>query len=246
MKLPGKKIWKESWQKKASSLYFPGVRTNEWLKIKHHSSAEVIIAGFTEPAGARKYFGALVLGIRSGDQLLYAGHTGSGFNESSLKEMYGKLKPLIKKESPFKEAVKTNAPVTWVKPVLVCEVKFTEWTNDNKMRHPIFLRLRTDKKINEITMANIKSSKPVEAPDEKQNEEIFSFGRIKVKTTNLNKIFWPDEGITKGMVIDYYQQVADYILPYLKDRPQSLKEIQMEFWIKVFFIKMQGMKHHHG
>jgi bifunctional non-homologous end joining protein LigD len=236
----GKKDMEGIMAKKASSLYYPGVRTNEWLKIKHHKSAEVIIAGFTKPAGARKYFGALVLGIRSGDQLVYAGHTGSGFSESGLKEMYGKLKPLIKKESPFKQSVKTNAPVTWVKPVLVCEVKFTEWTTDNKMRHPIFLRLRTDKKINEITMTNIKSPKPVEAPGEKQNEEILSFGRIKVKTTNLNKIFWPDEGITKGMVIDYYQQMADYILPYLKDRPQSLRRNPNGILDKGFFHKDAG------
>jgi bifunctional non-homologous end joining protein LigD len=243
--------------KKADSLYYPGVRTNEWLKIKHHKSAEVIITGFTKPTGARKYFGALVLGIRSGDKLQYAGHTGSGFSESGLKEMYDKLKPLIKKESPFDEVVKTNAPVTWVKPVLIAEIKFTEWTTDNKMRHPIFMRLRTDKKINEITMANVKATKPAIKKEKVAglsaqgsqlkahssfglNEKIISFGRTKVKTTNLNKIFWPDEGITKGMVIDYYQQMADYILPYLKDRPQSLKRNPNGILDKGFFHKDAG------
>lgn len=223
--------------KKANSFYYPGVRTNEWLKIKHHKSAEVIVAGFTQPAGSRKYFGALVLGIRSGKQLKYAGHTGSGFNEVSLKEIYSKLKPLIKKDSPFDEAVKTNAPVTWVQPVLVAEMKFTEWTNDGKMRHPIFLRLRDDKKINQITMANVKAVKPAEVSE---NEKQLVFGKTKVKLTNLSKIFWPDEGITKGMVIEYYQQMADYILPYLKDRPQSLKRNPNGILDKGFFHKDAG------
>jgi len=236
----GKKDMEGIMAKKADSLYYPGTRTNEWLKIKHHKSAEVIIAGFTKPTGARKYFGALVLGIRSKDKLQYAGHTGSGFSETGLAEMYKKLKPLVKKQSPFDEVIKTNAPVTWVKPLLIAEVKFTEWTNDNKMRHPIFLRLRNDKKINEVTMANVKSSLPAKEPGEKKNEAIVSFGRIKVKTTNLNKIFWPDEGITKGMVIDYYQQMADYILPYLKDRPQSLKRNPNGILDKGFFHKDAG------
>lgn len=223
--------------KKAGSHYYPGVRTNEWLKIKNHRSAEVVIAGFTKPTGSRKYFGALVLGIRSGKQLKYAGHTGTGFNQASLKEIYAQLKPLITKQSPFTEAVKTNAPVTWVKPVLIAEIKFTEWTNDGKMRHPVFLRLRTDKKLNEITMENLKTAKPTEASG---NEKQLVFGKTKVKLTNLNKIFWPDEGITKGMLIDYYQQMADVILPYLKDRPQSLKRNPNGILDKGFFHKDAG------
>ncbi len=230
--------------KKSVSHYYPGQRTNEWLKIKHHKSQEVIITGFTEPTGSRKYFGALVLGVYSGDKLMYVGHTGSGFTDQLLKQMYDKLKPLIQKKSPFDEVIKTNAPVTWVKPTLIGEVKFTEWTTDNKMRHPIFLRLRTDKLLKEITMANIKPAKTVIAKKEKEieseNEKIISFGRTKVKTTNLNKIFWPDEGFTKGMVINYYQQVAGYILPYLKDRPQSLKRNPNGILDQGFFHKDAG------
>ncbi|MEO6306239.1 MAG: non-homologous end-joining DNA ligase, partial [Bacteroidia bacterium] len=116
--------------KKADSFYHSGTRTNEWLKIKHHQSQEAIIAGFTEPTGSRKYFGALVLGIRDGKELKYVGHTGSGFDHESLKKMSALLKPLIQKRSPFKEDVKTNMPVTWVKPKLVCEIKYTEITHD--------------------------------------------------------------------------------------------------------------------
>jgi bifunctional non-homologous end joining protein LigD len=227
--------------KKASSQYYPGVRSDEWLKIKNHRSVEVVIAGFTAPAGSRKYFGALVLGIPEEGKLKYAGHTGSGFDEQKLKELYSLLKPLIRNRSPFAEAVKTNAPVTWVKPALVCEVKFTEWTKDKRMRHPIFLRMRPDKSIKDTAMQK-KKKRSVKAgvTGEAGNEKILAFGSTKVKTTNLDKIFWPKEKITKGMVIDYYQQMAAYILPYLKDRPQSLKRNPNGILDKGFFHKDAG------
>ena len=233
--------------KKADSLYYPGKRTNEWLKIKHHKSEEAIIVGFTAPRGGRKYFGALVLGIKKDGKLLYAGHTGSGFNEQSLKELYDKLVPIVQTESPFSEKVKTNMPVTWVAPQYVCELKFTEWTRDGKMRHPIFLRLRQDK-MPEVVHSKQKEStgmkaakkiiKKSSAPkaslkakeEEKLNKEVvanekektYVIGNTKVKTTNRTKIFFPDDGITKGDIVDYYEKMADYILPYLKDRPESL------------------------
>jgi bifunctional non-homologous end joining protein LigD len=213
--------------KKSDSLYRPGVRTGEWLKIKNHKSQEAIITGFTKPTGSRKYFGALVLGIRDGDALKYIGHTGSGFDSETLSEMNKLLKPLIQKKSPFEETIKTNMPVTWVKPVLVCEIKFTEWTRDGKMRHPIFLRLRNDKKAKDVTTEAVtpvkKATKRVVEKVVDKSENEISFGKIKVKITNREKIFWPEEKITKGDVIDYYMSVSKYILPYLKDRPQSLK-----------------------
>ena len=229
--------------KKAQSLYHPGARTGDWLKIKYHKSQEVIIAGFTQPTGSRKYFGALVLALPDGNKLNYVGHTGSGFTDKDLKEIFEMLKPLIQKKSPFDEVVKTNAPVTWIKPTLVAEIKFIEWTTDNKMRHPIFLRLRDDKPVKEIYMASIKKAKSqMQQPvaEEKPNEAIRAFGKIKVNTTNLNKVYFPDEVITKGMVIEYYQQVADYILPYLKDRPQSLKRNPNGILDNGFFHKDAG------
>jgi bifunctional non-homologous end joining protein LigD len=218
--------------KKADSLYHPGVRTGEWLKIKNHKSQEAIIGGFTEPTGSRMHFGALVLGMMDGDRLKYIGHTGSGFNMATLNEMRKLLKPLIQKRSPFKETIKTNMPVTWVKPILVCEIKFTEWTRDGKMRHPIFLRLRNDKKAKDVTATALKPVKKAtkkvvgkrnDSAGNDDNDKEISFGKIKVKTTNRKKIFWPEEKITKGDVIDYYISISKYILPYLKDRPQSLK-----------------------
>jgi len=228
--------------KKANSRYYPGVRTNEWLKIKHHKSQEVIIAGFTAPTGSRQYFGALVLGIYMEGKLKYVGHTGSGFNDADLKKIYALLKPLIQKVSPFDEVIKTNAPVTWVKPKLIGEIKFTEWTTDQKMRHPIFLGLRTDKSLKEITMATTKTITAPKAKKEtkKESGDDISFGKIKVKITNPDKIYFPDDKVTKGMVIDYYQQIAEYILPYLKDRPQSLKRNPNGITDNGFFHKDAG------
>ncbi|CAA9888689.1 Bifunctional non-homologous end joining protein LigD (fragment) [Candidatus Methylobacter favarea] len=134
--LAGEKNREGIMAKKADSRYLPGRRTANWLKIKYHKTMDAIIGGFTEPAGERKYFGALVLGLKQGDTLEYIGHTGSGFNASLLKKIYEQLQPLITFQSPFDERVKTNTPVTWVKPAIVCEVKFTEKTRDGKLRHP--------------------------------------------------------------------------------------------------------------
>ncbi|MCE3229066.1 MAG: ATP-dependent ligase LigD phosphoesterase module / ATP-dependent ligase LigD polymerase [Bacteroidetes bacterium] len=246
--------------KKADSLYSSGARTGEWLKIKHHKTQEAVIAGFTEPGGSRKNFGALILGIYDKGKLKYIGHTGSGFNIKGLNEMSRLLKPLIRKNSPFQESVKTNMPATWVKPELVCEIKFTEWTRDGSLRHPIFLRLRDDKKASEVTM---NATKPVKAPkksaakkttakktktkksgnspaEEPLKEKFLKFGKTKVKTTNLQKIFWPEEGITKGDVINYYQSISKYILPYLKDRPESLLRNPNGINAPAFFHKDAG------
>ena len=237
--------------KKADSQYYIGKRTNEWLKIKNHKTQEAIITGYTDPGGSRKFFGALVLGIKDGDKLKYIGHTGSGFNQQSLKEMWDLLQPLKQTKSPFDEKVKTNMPVTWVKPKLVCEIKFTEVTRDGMLRHPIFLHLRNDKPVKEVTMANTKTvkkseirkidkgEKNIEKPAS-ETDKTFTFGKIKVKATNVNKIYFPDDEITKGDVITYYQQIADYILPYLKGRPQSLLRMPNGINAPGFFHKDAG------
>lgn len=136
--------------KRAESEYYPGVRTGEWLKIKNHKGQEAVIVGFTAPRKSRKFFGALVLGVYEGNELKYAGHTGTGFNDRTLKALYEKLKPLVRENSPFKERIKTNMPVTWVEPKLVGNIKFTEITKDGIMRQPVFLGLREDKEPDEV------------------------------------------------------------------------------------------------
>ncbi|HMC99363.1 MAG TPA: hypothetical protein VKH37_04390, partial [Ferruginibacter sp.] len=227
--------------KDAKSEYHKGTRSSDWLKIKHHRSEEVVIVGYTEPTGARKHFGALVLAVRSEHGLKYAGHTGSGFSDKLLKEVYDKLQPIITATPPFTEKVKTNMPVTWVKPKYVCEIKFTEWTNDGKMRHPIFLRMREDKKTKEVVMKSTATPKVKKAVSTKDsNEGLEKIGKVQVKITNRQKIYWPDEGITKGEMIDYYQSMADYVLPYLKDRPESLRRSPNGIADKGFYHKDAG------
>jgi bifunctional non-homologous end joining protein LigD len=230
--------------KNIKSKYYPGKRTTDWLKIKHHKTEEAIIAGYTEPSGARKYFGALILATRDGENLKYIGHTGTGFNYSSLKEMHQRLQPLIQQQSPFNEKIKTNMPVTWVKPELICEVKYSEITSDGKLRHPVFLHLRDDKNINEITMATVAPSvkkptgkKPAADDQSADIETTFTFGTIKIKVSNPNKIYFPEDGITKGDVINYYISMAGYILPYLKGRPESLLRNPNGIHSKGFFHK---------
>lgn len=131
--------------KDGASPYREGVRGREWLKIKTHQRQEVVVAGFTAPQRARKLFGALVTGVYKGKKLTYTGHVGGGFDTKGLKEAYAKLRPLIRSTSPFEEKIKTNTPVRWVKPVLVCDVAFAGWTDEGHMRHPIFVGWREDK-----------------------------------------------------------------------------------------------------
>ena len=227
--------------KKMDSKYYPGKRSSDWLKIKNHKTAEAIIAGYTAPMGARKYFGALILASKKGDKFEYIGHTGTGFDQESLKDMFNLLQPLIQKNSPFDEKIKTNAPVTWVKPKLIAEIKYSEVTADGRFRHPVFLHLRDDKTIKEINMenmkkeklpgkkkppsaknVNVKSSPLTKKDEEKEASKIYTFGKAKVIVTHPHKIYFPEEKITKGDVVDYYISMAEYILPYLKGRPESL------------------------
>jgi bifunctional non-homologous end joining protein LigD len=136
--------------KQAQSAYETDRRSRQWLKVKTRQTQEAVIAGFTEPGGSRKHFGALVLGVFEGDRLVYIGHVGGGFSERDLKDIREQLEPLVRKECPFPAEPETNARVTWVKPELVCEVNLSGWTEDGVMRQPVFLRLREDKAAGEV------------------------------------------------------------------------------------------------
>jgi bifunctional non-homologous end joining protein LigD len=131
--------------KHSQSTYEAGSRTRQWLKVKTRLTQEGVIAGFTEPGGSRKYFGSLVLGAYEGGQLISIGSVGSGFTAKDLQSIREQLDPLAQKECPFSVQPETNAPVTWVRPELVCEVGLSGWTEDGSMRQPVFLRLREDK-----------------------------------------------------------------------------------------------------
>jgi bifunctional non-homologous end joining protein LigD len=136
--------------KLSTSRYHSGVRTRDWLKVKASQEQEVVIVGFTAPRRSRKYFGALVLAVREGKRWEYAGRAGTGFDAETLRSLHERLVPLITETKPIARKVPDAANTTWVKPKLVAEVKFTEWTAAGEMRHPVFLGLRTDKKANDV------------------------------------------------------------------------------------------------
>jgi bifunctional non-homologous end joining protein LigD len=138
--------------KRADSRYLPGARSTDWLKIKTAKRQEVVIVGFTAPRRSRRYFGSLVLAVRDGAAWRYVGHVGTGFSQATLGELYAKLSPLRTDSSPFKERVKNEEATTWVKPRLVVEVKFAEWTAAEEMRRPAFVGLRQDKEPEEVVL----------------------------------------------------------------------------------------------
>jgi bifunctional non-homologous end joining protein LigD len=202
--------------KKKSSTYREGIRSEEWIKIKNHNTDEAVILGYTQPKGSRKYFGSLILAKYHEGELRFAGHVGTGFNDKSLKEIHGILEPLETKKMPFDKNPPTNTPPTWVKPRLVCTVKYAELTNDGLFRHPVFIGLRED------LDAELLYEESVGKNTSTVNEPASSPSNPEVKYTNRDKLYWKKEKITKGDLIDYYLSVSDYILPHLKDRAQSL------------------------
>lgn len=304
--------------KKADSPYRIDTRSKDWLKVKTHMRQEAIICGFTEARGGRKYFGALVLGVYDGKELKYIGHTGGGFNEKSLSEVKNKLKPLITGKMPFKTKPKTNTPVTWVEPVLVCEVEFQEWTEGGHMRQPIFQGMRIDKEAKEVRRESAEHTKNIKtvkanasehslriihpgeqgaaaatakapkkaakkvakkaakkaakktakkeaAPAKKTAakkaassessktsvpevkigngvDQVITLNGQELQLTNLMKVYWKKEGFTKLDLVNYYGKIAPYIMPYLKDRPESLNRHPNGITGKNFFQKNVGGK----
>lgn len=223
--------------KKADSLYRENHRSNDWLKIKITDTEEVIICGYTAPQGSRKYFGALILGRYRGDDLLYCGHTGTGFNRESLRVVYEVLQPLVVRQSPFEEEPVPNAPVRWVRPEVVCEIKFSEVTQRGIFRHPVFVALREDKAPEEIQIKteSMKTKKTAASSDNSTR-----IGKYKVKLTHQDKIYFPKDKITKGDLVEYYQSVAEYILPHLKNRPLSLNRFPNGIEADHFYHKDAG------
>lgn len=153
--------------KLASGTYESAKRTREWLKVKASQEQEVVIVGFTKPRGSRKCFGALLLAVRDGRRWKYAGRVGAGFSEKTLRALYAQMVPLITSAKPIEKKVPSEANTTWVKPKLVAEIKFTEWTAGGEMRHPVFLGLRTDKPATEVIREVPKSAKALKAAAER-------------------------------------------------------------------------------
>ncbi len=235
--------------KRRDSRYEAAKRTDAWLKIKATHSDEFVVGGYTVGSGSRaSTFGSLIVGLyENGDKkLTYVGHAGSGFDDRTLDAIYARLQPLRTDECPFKGEVptmgrwvrpgKVDGPITWVKPELVAQVKYTERTSDGILRAPVFMGLRDDKAAREV-----KSVETVAAPrtDSAESSEVVAQleqhagNSLKLVVeghemgiTNLNKVFWPAHGeqraLTKRDLLVYLGKVAAYLLPHTKDRPLTL------------------------
>jgi len=244
--------------KRADSRY-TGKRSPDWVKIKCQRRQEFVIGGYAEPRGSGRHFGALHVGVYEGEQLRHVTRVGSGFDGAMQDHLWALLQPLRREESPFGSSGPAGRGNHWVEPRLVCEVRFTEWTADGGVRHPIFIGLRTDRKPEEIIREGEPESEGApEAPEAgPANTSGPSAGPAntsglsaespsapepdaeprEVRLSNLRKVFWPDEGYTKGDLIAYYDAVGPLMLPYLRDRPVVLTRYPDGIKGKSFFQK---------
>lgn len=226
--------------KRKSSVYREGVRSRDWLKIKNIKTQDCVVIGYTKGIGNRiNLFGSLLLAVYCTKESKYrfVGHTGSGFDFELLNKVYSMLQEIRIDSMPIDHLPYMNRQTTWVKPLLVAEVKFNEWTKDAIMRAPIFLRFREDKKPIECT---IEGDNPTEGNLKYKNKEQ-SQNTTQAKISNPNKIYWPKTrdhtGFTKKDLIKYYELIGPLILPHLKDRPLSLSRYPDGIYGKSFFHK---------
>jgi bifunctional non-homologous end joining protein LigD len=219
--------------KRLGSKYLPGRRSREWLKVKGHGRQEFVVAGYTRGQGRRQgTLGSLVLATYDDGVLVYVGNVGTGFSDREIDRLLTKLKPLTRDTSAFKEVPKMprvrKGDVVWVEPKLVAEVEFVEWTHDGHLRAPSYQGLREDK---DPTQVRREEPEPEPFPAEIRK------GKRVFKPSNVDKPFWPDEGITKGDLLSYYQRLAPVLVPHLKDRPFTLKRYPDGWQGKFFFQK---------
>lgn len=226
--------------KRASSCY-ESKRSSEWLKIKLTTEQEFVIGGFTAPQGERSYFGALALGVFEEGKLRWVGNVGTGFDFKTLSFLNDKLQPLVSKNCPFAVRPNPDRGITWVKPELIAQVKFTQWTQDKRLRAPVYLGLRDDVKPKETRRERAPAEPAARdlssqfLPDVK--EMTLDVEGRPLKFTNLKKVYYPNEGYTKRDVLNYYDAVSNLILPHLKDRPLSLKRYPNGIKDEFFFQK---------
>jgi bifunctional non-homologous end joining protein LigD len=218
---------------KRADAPYRGARSEDWLKIRSDRTGDFVIVGYSPPKRARSGFGALHLAFCEDDRFVYAGRVGTGFSEKQLKELQADLDAIRRPEPAVEGNLPKSEGHTWVDPEMVCEVRYKQWTRAGQLRHPVFLGLRDDKPVEDCIRPGSDREAPTAAPDPAPpvaEERVVRF-------TNLDKVFWPEEGYTKGDLIDYYRSVGDWILPYLEDRPVVLTRYPDGIDGKSFFQK---------
>ena len=244
--------------KRADSRYLPGRRSREWLKVKTSGRQEFVIAGYTRGQGNRERgFGALVLGVYDDDgELHWVGNVGTGFTAREIERLLKKLRPLETDRCPFPTPPKMprvrRGDAVWVEPRLVAEVRFAQWTHDGHLRAPSYQGLREDKDPREVRR---EQASPASEPEPEPEPELepepadpapiepeIRRGRRVLKLSNLDKPFWPEEGITKGDLLAYYRDVAPVVVPHLHDRPFTMKRYP-NGWQGDFFFQKDAPSH---
>ena len=221
--------------KRLDSPYQPGRRVSEWRKVKVKLGQELVIVGYTRGQGRRTGgFGALVVAVHEAGGLRWAGNVGTGFTDAEIDRLLKVFKPLVRKDSPLAETPKMprvrRGDIVWLEPTLVAQVEFAEWTHEGRLRAPVYLGLREDKPASEVR----KEREPVPT--------VIKKGKRELRLSNLDKPFWPDEGITKGDLIAYYRDVAEVLVPHLRGRPFTMKRYP-DGWQGKFFFQKQAPSH---
>ena len=216
--------------KRLPSRYQPGRRSPDWRKVKLRGEQELVIAGYTRGKGRRgSSLGALVLAVHEAGGLRWAGNVGTGFTDDEAARLVTLLRPLARDESPLAETPRmprvAKADIVWVEPKLVADVRFAEWTSEGRLRAPVYVGLRDDKAADDVR----RERAPLPA--------VIRRGRRELTLSNLDKPFWPDEGITKGDLIAYYRDVAPVLVPHLRGRPFTMKRYPDGWQGKHFFQK---------
>jgi len=235
--------------KRQASAYHAGRRTGDWLKVKPVQSADFVVGGFMRGKGSRAALGSLLVGYRDGKKLRYASHVGSGFDAKTLAGLRERLASLEVKGCPFDVEPELNGPTTWVRPELVAEVSFQSWTEDERLRAPVFLRLRDDIDAKKVKREKGPSPRPspkgegetrssprgegeiddvVAQLDAAQRDCTLAVGPHRIKLTNLDRVYWPahealhEHAVTKRDLLRYFAQVSPYMLPHLAERPLTM------------------------
>ncbi len=205
--------------KRVEAPYASG-RHRSWVKVKCGNRQEFVVVGFTPPKGSRIGFGALLLAVMDSGALRYAGRVGSGFNDDALKEIRTRLEPLKRKTSPLDERpAGIVGAIQWLKPLLVAEVAFAEWTPSGLLRHPVFQGLREDKEPETIQREQPRMIKQGKNAGTASAEAAEVAG---VTITNPDRVVYPEAGITKLELAEHFARVAEVMLPHVAGRPLSL------------------------
>jgi bifunctional non-homologous end joining protein LigD len=247
--------------KRADSPYVSD-RSPYWVKLKITKTVDAVVGGWTEARTSALPFGSLLLGLYQGKKLRFIGHVGSGFDAKKLEELSRRLKELAASASPFDSVPEANEKPSWVTPALVARVKFSGWTQEHSLRHPVFIALREDARPTDCQWENeVATAAPTVAPvvvrapevvgqvlnTKAQIEAALFKGRSenvtieldgkRLRFSNLNKVYFPESGVTKRNLLAYYYRLADFILPFLRDRALVLRRYPDGIKGQAFFQK---------